>query len=131
MVDDVGTESKIALPRLPEAPRMARTFVRDTFGFVGDDMLDRITLCVSELVTNAIDHAAPPIELSLAASDEHVRVEVRDASDDMPVTRELSPSSLRGRGMYLVANAATAWGVEPLPCGKSVWAQFSLRTPPR
>jgi anti-sigma regulatory factor (Ser/Thr protein kinase) len=125
MAEERGSASRIDLPALPEAPRMARTFVRDAFETVDADTLDRITLCVSELVTNAVDHAGPPIALCVTCDDDRLRIEVHDASNRRPEPRDVSPSSLRGRGMHLVADTASKWGVDSLPTGKSVWAEFA------
>jgi hypothetical protein len=53
-----------------------------------------------------------------------LRVEVDDGSAQKPVLRPISPSSPRGRGMFLVSQTATAWGVAPAAVGKTVWAEF-------
>jgi anti-sigma regulatory factor (Ser/Thr protein kinase) len=129
MVAERETPTSITLPALPEAPRMARSFVRSALGAADQDTLDRVALCVSELVTNAVDHARPPIELRVDCRDDRLRIEVHDASPHQPERREVSPSSLRGRGMHLVAVAASNWGVDTFPSGKSVWAEFVSRSP--
>jgi anti-sigma regulatory factor (Ser/Thr protein kinase) len=131
MVAGVGREQKLDLPAVPEAPRLARSFVRRAMGVDDADTVERITLCVSELVTNALDHAEPPFELRLFCWEDRVRIEVRDASEQRPVQKELSPSALRGRGMYLVSNESSTWGVDPQPRGKSVWAEFEREHPRR
>jgi two-component sensor histidine kinase len=89
------------------------------------DTLDAVALCVSELVTNALDHAAPPYELRIDRSRRRLRVEVADASERQPVLRQITPTAVRGRGMFLVAAVATTWGVQPTNDGKTVWAEFS------
>ena len=89
-----------------------------------DTTVDAITLCVSELVTNALDHAAPPFELRMAYANGRVRVEVSDATTAPPVQRAVQPDALRGRGLQFVDQSATRWGVEPFPGGKTVWAEF-------
>src|SRR3954463_5905034 len=62
-------DSRLALPAVPRAAGIAREFVRQNWSSLATpDTLDCVTLCVSELVTNAIDHATPPYEIRLDAS---------------------------------------------------------------
>jgi len=91
-----------------------------------DATIDAVTLCVSELVTNALDHATPPIDLRMARDDGRLRIEVSDASTARPVPRSYDPSALRGRGLQFVDQNASSWGVDPSPHGKTVWAEFGL-----
>jgi len=126
-----GAEAQLALPAAPKAAGIARAFVRETLSpAAADATIDAVTLCVSELVTNALDHAAPPIGLRVACEDECVRIEVTDASTARPVQRSVEPSALRGRGMQFVDQSATRWGVDSSPGGKTVWAEFGLRVSP-
>lgn len=119
-------DSRLDLPALPTAPGMARAFVRRCWSHLESvDTLDGVALCVSELVTNALDHAPPPYELRIARSRGRLRIEVADASVRQPVLRVLSPASARGRGIFLVERIATRWGVEPATAGKTVWAEFA------
>lgn len=94
---------------------------------VGPGTLERISLCVSELVTNALDHAAPPYELRVARSSSQLRIEVADASAQLPVLLPQSIAANRGRGIFLVQSTATRWGVEPTTGGKTVWAEFTKK----
>jgi len=119
-------DPRLELPAAPRAAGIARDFVRENWsGVASPDMLDNVTLCVSELVTNALDHAIPPYELRLDISDGALRIEVDDASDRRPVVRPVTPASPRGRGMFIVARTATSWGVEATSHGKTVWAEFA------
>jgi len=122
-----SSEAKLELPVTPKAARIAREFVRRKFSGIGDEALDRVTLCVSELVTNALDHAAPPYELRVGQTPDRLRVEVADASTGRPTLESIpSPStSSRGRGMLIVSQAATTWGVILGRHGKTVWAEIA------
>jgi anti-sigma regulatory factor (Ser/Thr protein kinase) len=121
----MANQATLDLPSSPTSARLARTFVVGCWSdFVRSELLDAIALCVSELVTNALDHAMPPYELRVARSLGRLRVEVADASARMPVLQPLSLTALRGRGIYLVERTATCWGVEPTTAGKTVWAEF-------
>jgi len=121
-----GDEAQLALPAAPKAAGIARAFVRDMLPLATNvATLDAITLCVSELVTNALDHAAPPFELRLACDSGRVRVEVSDATTVQPVQRAVEPSALRGRGLQFVDQSASRWGVDTCATGKTVWAEFA------
>ena len=113
------------LPATTSAPGAARAFVRDQWtDIAGPEVLDAIDLCVSELVTNALDHALPPYRLRLRVQDQALRIEVDDATVERPVVQSRQPSDARGRGMYLVDQVCRAWGVVPSATGKTVWAEF-------
>jgi len=121
----VASDEKLDLPAAPKAARIARDFVRRQFCDVGRETLDNVTLCVSELVTNALDHAAPPYELRLGQTPERLRVEVADASGGTPTLEPVSSVRMRGRGMLIVSRIATTWGVSVGGHGKTVWAEFA------
>ena len=89
----------------------------------GEDLL----LVVSEMVTNAVRHGAPPVELEVAADDEHVLVVVADGSPGRPQPRCADSDAEGGRGMALVDVLAAEHGVRPQPPGKSVWAALRRR----
>jgi anti-sigma regulatory factor (Ser/Thr protein kinase) len=117
------------LPPEPAAVRAARRAVSDVARqVVGDDDLDGVLLATSEVVTNAVEHGAPPIELHVECVEHHLRVEVRDASPLPPRRREdqPSPAEVRGRGMVIVERCTNRWGVEEAADGKSVWFEVDL-----
>jgi anti-sigma regulatory factor (Ser/Thr protein kinase) len=121
----VAGDSTLDLPASPTSAGLARAFVRRCWSHLESaETIDAVSLCVSELVTNALDHAPPPYELRVARECGRLRVEVADASARPPVLRPLSPSARRGRGIFIVERIATQWGVEPTNVGKKVWAEF-------
>lgn len=124
--------SAIAAERLTAEPvsvRKARRAVCDALGEVlPPDEMDELLLCTSEVVTNALEHGAEPIELVVARGDHRVRVEVRDGSPLRPRPANPSPSAIRGRGLLIVDRCADRWGVEPLgDGGKAVWFELDVR----
>ena|SRR5438270_14100836 len=84
---------------------------------------------VHELLVNAHQHGAPPVHLTVTASQAEVRVEVQDAS---PTPARLLPYrpgwSDRGLGLQLVRQLSREWGQTSAPEGKTVWAVFVRRT---
>jgi anti-sigma regulatory factor (Ser/Thr protein kinase) len=111
----------------PRSVRAARRTVQESVGDLSDDELDHLLLCTSEVVTNAVEHGAAPIELHVARTADLVRVEVRDASPLPPRLRKPTPEVLRGRGMLIVDRCADRWGVETRALtGKAVWFEIDV-----
>lgn len=113
-------------PRLQSAQE-ARQFLHDRCEDWGcPEMTDAATLIVSELVTNAIVHAATPAELRAQWSKGVLRIEVVDhAEGSPPDPRMAAPDDENGRGLLLVDALSTAWGVESTDEGKVVWAEVA------
>jgi GAF domain-containing protein/anti-sigma regulatory factor (Ser/Thr protein kinase) len=86
-------------------------------------------LAVSELVTNALLHGAPPVSVHVDVREGSVRVEVADGSRHAPVRAIARQDAMTGRGLSLVAALARDWGVEQRPHGKAVWAELSATAP--
>ncbi|MFJ9008545.1 SpoIIE family protein phosphatase [Streptomyces canus] len=82
-------------------------------------------LVVSELVTNAIRHAEPPIRLRLL-HDRHLICEVSDASSTAPHLRRARTYDEGGRGLLLVAQLSERWGTRHNREGKVIWAEQAL-----
>lgn len=89
------------------------------------DLAESAELAVSELVTNALLHAQPPITLRLGGTQEFPRFEVRDGSARPPSqplkNRDDRALTTTGRGLDLVAKVSSAWGARIQTDGKVVW----------
>ena len=107
----------------------ARHWARERLSESGidDGRLDLLVLLVSELVTNAVAHADPPVVLRVHVDEERTRVEVTDGVRDVPVVRDPPPTALGGRGVMFVDRLASSWGTseEDGDAAKAVW--FELR----
>ena len=104
---------------------------------------DVAILLTSELVTNAVTHAAAnasrngqaasrgraagAVLLVIAADDAGLRVDVHDGSGDLPVLGDCpaDADAETGRGLLLVTSLSADWGFYRTPGGKAVY--FTLR----
>jgi anti-sigma regulatory factor (Ser/Thr protein kinase) len=109
-----------------EVPRV-RQAVRDWLRSA-DNRCDWFTaeLLVTELVTNALLHALPPLEVRVRAlGTAGVRIEVFDAARDSLPSRDDSPLDAdNGRGLEIIAALASRWGTESASSGKLVFAEL-------
>jgi anti-sigma regulatory factor (Ser/Thr protein kinase) len=111
----------------PKNVREAREFVAGTLeeqGFAGD--ADVVLLLTSELVTNAVRHAATPFEIRVDVDADTVHVEVIDGDvDHSPEVQHPRPDDTNGRGLLLVDQLAAGWGSNRLGRSKAVWFTFA------
>jgi anti-sigma regulatory factor (Ser/Thr protein kinase) len=119
----------------PRSPAVARRLVRALLHAVTDDeAVQAVVLAVSELATNAVEHAGTPFELRGGTDGDRVRVEVIDGSLTLPNCATPDARSPSGRGLLLVERVADAWGVDLLAAGKRVWFERRIgvggHTPP-
>ncbi|HEY2284412.1 MAG TPA: SpoIIE family protein phosphatase, partial [Streptosporangiaceae bacterium] len=114
------------LPADPQIVAQARaSAVRQVTAWGLEDLAFTTELLVSELVTNAIRHARPPIQLRLIL-DTMLSCEVSDASVTAPHHRRADRYDEGGRGLMLVARLAARWGTRHTRTGKAIWAQQPL-----
>jgi anti-sigma regulatory factor (Ser/Thr protein kinase) len=104
--------------------------VLDEWGLTGESG-EPTLLVVTELVSNAAEHGAPPVRLAVEHRDGVVRVEVYDGSPQPPLPQPRDPARLRGRGLQLVDALSGEWGWDPEPPGKLVWAEVRTQWPAR
>ncbi|MDT7536764.1 MAG: hypothetical protein QOI82_349 [Actinomycetota bacterium] len=111
-----------SLPPVPPSASEARRLVREALSEVGETAtVSSAELAVSELVTNAILHAATPVELTIEVTTATVTVWVRDSHPRLPLQREPTAGATTGRGLAIVAAVADAQGVDVRDPGKAVW----------
>ncbi|MEV1080990.1 ATP-binding protein [Streptomyces sp. NPDC050211] len=147
---DGGTEGplpyegvwRFTAPAVDVSVPQARHAVRDLLFRQGvpvsDDLVQGLLLIVSELVTNAVRHAAllsPMLAVEVAVGAEWVRVSVEDSHPYRPTALEADHGQTGGRGLLLVREIAREAGgvcdVEHTASGgKVIWAALPL-TPAR
>lgn len=88
-------------------------------------VLDNAVVVVSELVSNAVEHAGTELDVTVTRRPHGLRLSVRDRKSDPPLVMapaDVAGVAQRGRGLAVVAALARSWGYEPAEDGKSVWA---------
>ncbi|MEU8675215.1 ATP-binding protein [Streptomyces sp. NPDC048560] len=121
---------------VPQARHAVRDLVHRQGVPVEDDILQGLLLIVSELVTNAVKHAAllsPELAVEVAIGAEWIRVSVEDSHPYRPTALVTDYAQTGGRGLLLVrevsAEAGGTCDVEHTASGgKIIWAALPLKT---
>ncbi|MBM9508075.1 ATP-binding protein [Actinacidiphila acididurans] len=134
--------SRLDLASSPSAIRWGRAHARDVLGRwgVAEAAADDAVVVVSELLSNAVEHAVPEREVVGAYEDARcslllwltgngLTVAVHDWDVRVPLPRPDSPDAEHGRGLTVVQALSEAWGyTHPSPApGKLVWARLAPR----
>jgi anti-sigma regulatory factor (Ser/Thr protein kinase) len=107
-----------------QSPGTARSLIRDALAGSSEDTIATAQLLVSELVTNAVLHASPPLMLGIERKGNQMRIVVTDGSSAHPLTRSLHDDTADGRGLPLVEALSSSWGWHIAGAGKSVWFEL-------
>lgn len=124
---------------VPQVRRGVRTLVADLAVPVDDDILYGLLVIVSELVTNAVKHAAvlsPELGVEVAVGPDWIRVAVEDQHPYRPKALEADHGRTGGRGLLLVKTITTEAGgscdvAQTATGGKVIWAALPLQPPAR
>lgn len=106
---------------IPTARRFAVCTTK-TWGY--EAMGEDVALLVTELVTNVVCHTDADGTLELTDMTDGVHVEVHDSSTGEPTVGRGRPDAESGRGLHIVEQLASAWGVIPSRDGKVVWFEL-------
>jgi anti-sigma regulatory factor (Ser/Thr protein kinase) len=127
----LGSFSRSFAPDL-NAPYAARHALQDLNGHVGEDLLERGSLAVTELMSNSVRHARlrpeHQINLRVWVRRDLLRLEVSDAGDGFapsPTRPDLAHPH-NGWGLWIVAQLADRWGVDTSRSTR-VWCEFEPR----
>ncbi|MEW1865953.1 ATP-binding protein [Streptomyces sp. NBC_00669] len=120
---------------VPQVRRGVRALVHEQGVPIDDDTLFGLLLIVSELVTNAVKHAAvlsPEVAVELAVGPEWIRIAVEDNHPYRPKALETDHARTGGRGLVLVKTITDEAGgscdIAQTPGGgKVIWAALPLR----
>lgn len=120
---------------VPQVRHAVRTLLGERGVPVDDDVLHGLLLIVSELVTNAVKHAAvlsPQVAVEVAVGPDRVRVAVEDNHPYRPRALENDYARTGGRGLLLVKSVTVETGghcdIAQTPGGgKIIWVELPLR----
>jgi anti-sigma regulatory factor (Ser/Thr protein kinase) len=118
-----STDILLAFAPIPDAVRAARHALRERG--LNPDLDHTVSLLTSEVVTNAITHAADHGDIRIAAAfaPGYARIEVLDRGPGFdPGVRH----GTAGFGLRLLDKLATSWGVERAT-GTLVWFEIDRR----
>jgi len=136
-LDDSGAHlASFDLPTDGLAPTQARRAVEQlllTKWYVQDQrLLDDVILLTSELVTNAVRYGGDGVTLRIALRADVIEVSVEDKSPLLPARPAVvaeNPYREGGRGLLIVSELASEWGIDEKPLGgKRVWARLPRST---
>ncbi len=116
-------------PSVGEARHFLLSLLPDGCG----DAADSVALMLSELATNAVQHASSDFEVSvdIAPGGRHLRVAVSDSAETFGVPQDANAEASDGRGLHIVRALADAWGIDMRrgQVGKTVWFWLVLPVP--
>ena len=118
------------LPWAASSIAQARSRAREAAAELGLDAPLRraCVLAASELVSNAVQHGAPPLQLRLWAVAGGMRLEVEDASPALPSALSVPTTAASGRGLAIIGAVSSAWGHYSTDSGKCVWCEVVAST---
>jgi anti-sigma regulatory factor (Ser/Thr protein kinase) len=125
-------ERRTSLTAGPAAVAAARSQVRAAI-YAWDVPVDSAVavLLTSELVTNAVTHAASDtIVLAITCGWGHLRIEVHDTSCAVPVPVIAPADAETGRGLMLVGSMSADWGYYWTHAGKAVYFTLAFHADP-
>jgi PAS domain S-box-containing protein len=131
---DVGTTVARRFPAACASVGEARHFLLEQLRGDRDEDVQPLVLMLSELATNAVQHADTAFEVDISISPEvdgrSVHVRVTDEAPGFPVPQAPPADGLRGRGLRIVESLADAWGIEVQHgrTGKTVWFTSRLES---
>jgi anti-sigma regulatory factor (Ser/Thr protein kinase) len=120
---------------VPQVRHAVRELIADLGVPIDEDVHYGLLLIVSELVTNAVRHAAvlsPEVAVEIAVGADWIRVAVEDNHPYRPKALETDHARTGGRGLLLVKTITDEAGgscdVHQTPSGgKVIWAALPLR----
>jgi anti-sigma regulatory factor (Ser/Thr protein kinase) len=123
----------LEVPHERTGVRLARHTVADqlTAVGVGDEACADALLVLSELVSNAVTHAAPlpngRIAVGWTVLDDALHLEITDGGAvTSPQAGVAAPFSGSGRGLDIVRTICRAWGVTEGERSVTVWADVPI-----
>ena len=129
----VGTSrdgmSTLHLEPVVESTPVARHWIAAHLRDLPAEVSSCAALLTSELVTNAVLHAATPMSVTLHTLPDRIRIDVADGNPAFPSVKEYGKDAATGRGLTLFNALASNWGVQAVEGGKIVWFELPVDFP--
>lgn len=128
---EAEVSASVSVPHERSGARIARSRFAERLAAAGvpEQERDDAVLVLSELVSNAITHAAPlpsgEITVRWRVDDESLHLEITDGgAGTRPHASVAALSAIGGRGLDIVRTVSTQWGVTEGPGSSvTVWAE--------
>jgi hypothetical protein len=91
----------------------------------GQHLFDDLVLCVSELVTTAVEVHSSEVELILDTRAGVIRLAMIDRSPGGTAADRIRRDS-SGHRARIIEAVASRWGVDTKPDGDEIWIEFAL-----
>ena len=104
--------STLHLEPVVESTPVARHWVAAHLRDLPAEVSDYAALLTSELVTNAVLHAATPMCVTLHILPDRIRIDVADGNPSFPSIKDYGQDAATGRGLTLFDTLASNWGVQ-------------------
>ena len=121
--------STLHLEPVVESTPVARHWVAAHLRDLPAEVSGCAALLTSELVTNAVLHAATPMCITLHTLPDRIRIDVADGNPAFPSIKEYGKDAATGRGLTLFNTLASNWGVQAVDGGKIVWFELPVDFP--
>jgi len=121
--------STLHLEPVVESTPTARHWIAAHLRDLPAEVTGYAALLTSELVTNAVLHAATPMCVTLHILPDRIRVDVADGNPAFPSLKEYGREAATGRGLTLFNTLASDWGVQAVDGGKIVWFELPVDFP--
>lgn len=124
--DDLVSSAGETLPPRAASIRQARRRVDEVLRTWPDPQREVAELLTTELVTNAVVHARTPFTLQVIEAGLVARVDVTDHGGGHPHVLDPDHARLGGRGLWIVNELASRWGVRNEGDATTVWFELDL-----
>ncbi len=119
----------LRLEPVVQSTPMARHWISAHLRDVPNEATQCAALLTSELVTNAVLHAATPLCVTLHLMSDRIRVDVADGNPVVPSIKDYGADAATGRGLTLFNTLASDWGVQAVDGGKNLWFELPVDFP--
>ena len=126
---DKKKRASIVLAPAATSLSAARSFVAAMLDMWECEDPDHVAaLLTSEIVSNAVRHAASTVGLEVAIVDQRLRVEASDDAPQAAVAPDPDrPRGEGGLGLHIVESLARRWGVDRYEDHKVVWFETTVQ----